>query len=195
MDKASGRQVSAASGLKPAILGSSEGELTVTPMPSAEPLRTVHSPKAKKVNPAPKQRWWLTLVVLAVVGGGGYYYWPRLKPLVAKLTAERAAPAPPPARIIPVVTAVARPADLNLYLNGLGTVTGFKTVTVRSRVEGELIKVNFTEGQMVEEGDLLAEIDPRPFEVLLKELEAQLLKSNLGAGCGCAPSPPVTKKS
>lgn len=63
-----------------------------------------------------------------------------------------------------------------LYLNGLGTATAFKTVTVRSRVEGELLKVHFTEGQMVREGDLLAEIDSRSFEVQRDQAEGQLAR-------------------
>ena len=60
----------------------------------------------------------------------------------------------PPPRVIPVVTATAHKSDLGLYLSGLGTVTAFNTVTIRSRVEGELIRVAFTEGQMVEQGQL-----------------------------------------
>jgi multidrug efflux system membrane fusion protein len=70
-----------------------------------------------------------------------------------------------------VVTAVQEP--LALYLKALGTVTPLKTVTVRSRVDGELMRVAFREGQYVEQGDLLAEIDPRPFRVQLAQAEGQ----------------------
>jgi membrane fusion protein, multidrug efflux system len=80
----------------------------------------------------------------------------------------------PPQRVIPVVIANVHRGDMDLYLNGLGTVTAFYTVTVRSRVEGQLIAVHFTEGQMVNKDDLLAEIDPRPFEVQLAQAEGQL---------------------
>lgn len=67
-------------------------------------------------------------------------------------------------------------ADFPVYLNGLGTVTALRTVTVRPRVDGELMRVAFDEGQMIKEGELLAEIDPRPFQVLLQQAEGQLLR-------------------
>ncbi len=67
-------------------------------------------------------------------------------------------------------------ADFPVYLNGLGTVTALRTVTVRPRVDGELVRVAFNEGRMVKEGELLAEIDPRPFQVQLQQAEGQLLR-------------------
>jgi multidrug efflux system membrane fusion protein len=78
----------------------------------------------------------------------------------------------------PAVVSVetARKTDFPVYLNGLGTVTALRTVTVRPRVDGELVNVAFIEGQMVNEGDLLAEIDPRPFQVQLQQAEGQLLR-------------------
>lgn len=77
---------------------------------------------------------------------------------------------------VPVVVASAVRGDLPVYFNGLGTVTAFNTVTVRSRVDGQLINVAFREGQFVHEGDLLAQIDPRPFQVQLEQAEGQLAK-------------------
>lgn len=78
----------------------------------------------------------------------------------------------------PAVVAIetAHKADFPVYLNGLGTVTALRTVTVRPRVDGELVRVAFNEGQMVKEGDLLAEIDPRPFQVQLQQAEGQLMR-------------------
>jgi multidrug efflux system membrane fusion protein len=151
--------------------------MKVASLSEANPLKAiVHLPvvsEKKTAGPAPKQRGWLTLLILAALGGASYYAYPLVKPYLAF---NRAPAARPPARVIPVVTHSVSRGDMALYLNGLGTVTSFKTVTIRSRVDGELVKVAFIEGQMVHKGDVLAEIDPRPYQVQLKEGEAQLLR-------------------
>src|SRR4051812_8989273 len=77
---------------------------------------------------------------------------------------------------IPVVAGAAELGDIPIYLSGLGTVVPMRTVIVRSRVDGELIRINFTEGQYVKEGDVLAQVDPRPFQVQLDQAEGQLIK-------------------
>ncbi len=88
-------------------------------------------------------------------------------------SSAKAAPAP---RAIPVGVTEVQPHDVPILLEGLGTVTAYNTVTVRSRVDGEIVKVNFREGQDVKAGDLLAVIDPRPFEVALAQAEATLVR-------------------
>lgn len=77
---------------------------------------------------------------------------------------------------VPVVVANARRGDLPVYFNGLGTVTAFNTVTVHSRVDGQITKINFTEGQYVHQGESLLEIDSRPYQVQLEQAEGALAK-------------------
>jgi len=77
---------------------------------------------------------------------------------------------------VPVVVAASRSADVSIYLSGLGTVTASNTVSVKSRVDGQLMNLHFQEGQMVSAGDVLAELDPRPFEVQVTQAEGQLAR-------------------
>jgi multidrug efflux system membrane fusion protein len=78
---------------------------------------------------------------------------------------------------LPVVVNVARKGDINIILNGLGTVTPLATVTVTTQISGYLTEVNFTEGQLVNKGDILAVIDPRPYAAALEQAQGQLLQA------------------
>jgi multidrug efflux system membrane fusion protein len=82
----------------------------------------------------------------------------------------------PAGRPVPVAVTKARSGDMAISLTGLGTVTALDSITLKSRVDGQLLRVAFTEGQEVHKGDLLAEIDPRPFQVQLMQAEGQLAK-------------------
>jgi multidrug efflux system membrane fusion protein len=89
-----------------------------------------------------------------------------------KLASARANVAP----TVPVSVATAERRDVPYYLTGLGSVTAYYTISVKSRVDGELMQVNFKEGQNVQKGDLLALIDPRPYQVTLDQAQATLFK-------------------
>ncbi len=123
----------------------------------------------------------ITIVVVLVAGlaVGGYYYWQwRMAPSPAAATGASSfskggrGPGGP----TPVVASAATQGDIDIIVNGLGTVTPLRTVTVRTRVDGELVRVLFQEGQLVKEGDLLAEIDARAFQVQLAQAEGQLAR-------------------
>ena len=113
--------------------------------------------------------WVICLILTVLIAAGAYYAVARPKRI------QPAAPATGP-RPVPVVTVTARSGDLGVYLTGLGSVTPLSIVTVRSRVDGQLMRTLFQEGQVVRQGELLAEIDPRPFETQLTQAQAQLAK-------------------
>ncbi|HWE03964.1 MAG TPA: efflux RND transporter periplasmic adaptor subunit [Tepidisphaeraceae bacterium] len=117
--------------------------------------------------------WWVWLViVLVILGVAGYFVVPRFfQTGAAAAGAGRGGP-----RSVPVVAAKARKGDMPIYLDGLGTVTPINTVAVHTRVDGQLDQVLYTEGQMVKAGDLLVDIDPRPFQVQLTQAEGSLIR-------------------
>ena len=117
--------------------------------------------------------------MIVAVAAGAWFSRERWLPLVQSIFPKaNAAATKKEDRPIPVRTAVVQQRDMPVFIKGLGTVTAFKTVTLRSRVDGELVKVAFTEGQIVREGDLLAEIDPRPFKAQLQQAEGMLAKDD-----------------
>src|SRR6516225_7080311 len=135
----------------------------------ASPLREL---KPEAPITASVGRRWQMIVGVLILGLLAYLWLGR-----SSKPSGASSQAPPSARgIVPVAVALSRIGDLNRYLTAIGTVTPFNTVTVRSRVDGELVKVNFTEGQMVRQGEVLAEIDPRPFQVQLQQAQGQLAR-------------------
>jgi membrane fusion protein, multidrug efflux system len=129
-----------------------------------------------------RSRSWLMLgLCLLVVAGIGYaiWFWPAGS--TSQTARDRNANQP-----IPVVVFAAEQKDVPIYLDGLGTVQAYNTVTVRAMVDGPLVKVNFVEGQDVKKGDLLAQIDPRTYQAALDQAagkkaqdEAQLANARL----------------
>jgi multidrug efflux system membrane fusion protein len=130
-------------------------------------------------SPAPKSRAWLWILILAALAAGVWYYRSRSTSQAqdnSTAAAKGRSGTGQGGFVVPVVVAPAQLGDLPVYFNGLGTVTAFNTVTVHSRVDGQLISVAFKEGEFVHEGDLLAQIDPRPFQVQLEQAQGQLAK-------------------
>jgi multidrug efflux system membrane fusion protein len=107
------------------------------------------------------------VLLTAVIAGGGLLYFTHAAPL------EKAAAAPvPPA--VPVVAGVVAQHDVPIYLSGVGTVIAYNTDVVRAQIQGQIISINFTEGQTVHAGDLLAQIDPRPYQALIDQYTGNL---------------------
>ncbi|WP_282347686.1 MdtA/MuxA family multidrug efflux RND transporter periplasmic adaptor subunit [Pseudomonas sp. PS01301] len=137
-------------------------------------------------GPRKSRRWLFGLLMVLVVAALCWWFWPAKKssengtaaPASAGRNASSARPGfggsaePTPVRVADVVT-----GDFPVYFKALGTVTAINTVNVRSRVAGELVKVNFQEGQRVKAGDLLAEIDPRSYEIALQQAQGTLAQN------------------
>ena len=165
--------------------------------PVEAPLRTELSPSEPALLQPPRRRWyrrrWIWLLVVALVAAGFWYWRQRAQPVdgadasaaggqkqggSGKGGAGRkgGGGAFGPNAVMPVGTATARTADVPIYLSGLGSVTPVSTVTVKARIDGQLAKLNFREGQVVKAGDVLAEIDPRPFQVLVTQAEGTIAR-------------------
>ena len=150
--------------------------------PAAPPdIRPKHtSPPPKQAHRAPQRssRVWVWLVILAVLAVGAYYFWSKKKPAPTAGGGSGAGAAAQKKGFgaIPVVAAKARRGNIPVYFTGLGAVTPIYTVDIKSRVDGELMKINFKEGEIVHKGDALVEIDPRPYQVQLTQAEGQLMR-------------------
>lgn len=156
-------------------------------MSALPPLPPEASPRARR-----RANLIVIVVVLALLGVGAWYMWGR----TAGDTPAKAADAPKsgkagkgagagkgavrfgsdPSRTQPVAVAQAKIGDVNIVQTALGTVNALRTVTVRPRVDGMLLRVDFAEGQLAKEGDPIAQIDPVPFQVQLSQVEGQLAR-------------------
>jgi len=141
------------------------------PAPPPEPVH-------EEVPEPPRRRPWLRWVlILGFLLVAVYLFAHRPK---AKESQEGrgagAAGGQGPQRPVPVLAARAATKDVSVYLNGLGTVAPLNTVSVRSRVDGQLLRIDFQEGQAVRAGQVLAELDPRPFQVQLMQAQGQRAK-------------------
>ena len=122
------------------------------------------------------RRLWIVVLLLACLVGVGAWIANGRQARVQQAKPGPGAAAGPQARPVPVVVMPVRTGNLNVFLTALGSVTPLNTVTVKSRVDGQLLRTHFTEGQIVHAGDLIAEIDPRPFQAQLVQAEGQVAR-------------------
>jgi multidrug efflux system membrane fusion protein len=106
-------------------------------------------------------------LLAALLAAGGLLYFTHVHPLEK----VDAAPAPP---AVPIVAGTVAQHDVPIYLTGVGTVIAYNTDVVRAQIQGQIISINFTEGQTVHAGDLLAQIDPRPYQALIEQYTGNL---------------------
>ncbi|WP_454777463.1 MdtA/MuxA family multidrug efflux RND transporter periplasmic adaptor subunit, partial [Klebsiella aerogenes] len=132
-------------------------------------------------------RWGIVLTVILAAGAAYWFWHDRAEETTAGAAgaSQQGAKAPAGARhgrfgatLAPVQAATATSESVPRYLTGLGTIAAANTVTVRSRVDGQLLSIHFQEGQQVKAGDLLAQIDPSQFKVALAQAQGQLAKDN-----------------
>lgn len=145
------------------------------PSPATEPAKpTIPAPP----KPGSTSRIWIWLLILAALATGAYFYFSRATH--QQETTATSSPAATGRRgrtgVPPVVAVKAVRGNIDLYYTGLGAVTPIFTVTVKSRVDGQLMQVLYKEGQKVKEGDPLVEIDPRPYQAALTQYEGALLR-------------------
>ncbi len=132
---------------------------------------TQENDSSKRSRPAPRRRrWGVVLLVVCLTAIGAYVFFSWAQSRSAKKAQGPVTPK------VPVVAVEAKKTGFNVYISGLGSVTPLNTVTVRTRVDGQLMEVLYREGQLVNSGELLAKIDPRPFDVQLTQAEGQMAR-------------------
>jgi multidrug efflux system membrane fusion protein len=135
---------------------------------TAPDIRAVPAPKSK----AGRTRYIVGAIILIAIAGAGYLIFRAFTGSQPSASASRSQQSAPQS----VGAATIGKGDIRVLVNGLGTVTPIATVTVQTQIDGQLTEVAFTEGQMVKKGDFLAQIDPRPYQLLQSQYEGQLAR-------------------
>jgi membrane fusion protein, multidrug efflux system len=153
----------------PKIATSDSPSTTTTAAPSTG---TAPPPKPKQTETprAHRSYRWIWIVVILVLAIGGLTYY-RKQQAAAQAAKAKAAAAN---RSVPITTATVRQGPIGIYINALGTVTPVYTATITTRVDGQIVSVNYREGQMVHKGDVLIQIDPRPYQAALTQAQGTL---------------------
>lgn len=133
---------------------------------------TPHSASKRPAEQLPQKRsfWWVWIILLLLIGLVGFRMYQN-KQSAAQAAKQKAALSQ---RGVPITTTTATKGPIGIYINALGTVTPVYTATITSRVDGQINSVNYREGQMVHKGDLLLQIDPRPYQAALTQAEGTL---------------------
>jgi membrane fusion protein, multidrug efflux system len=147
-------------------------------LPPGEPQLALPPPAPPASGRRPRRSKFVWLLVPALLAGAiwGYAHWSKASASTTPATGAGKRGDGKGADIAQVVAARARRGNIGVYFNGLGTVTPLYTVIVKSRVDGQLMEIHYREGDTVHQGDLLIQIDPRPFEVQLTQAEGQMAK-------------------
>ncbi len=149
------------------------------PAPPPHPETDAGIPKSEAAGPQRSGGGWWLLILLLIAGAAGYWYWRQDRQgATASATAgcARSGKEGGGGDVTPVVAARARRGNIGVYDPGIGNVTPIFTDTIKSRVDGQLMSVRYKEGEMVQKGDLLIEIDPRPYQAALTQAEGQLAR-------------------
>ena len=156
---------------KPLTINTKDSPSTTATQPPA-PAPPPPKPRARHGEQPSKSHTWVWIIVILILLGGGYYIYRGYK----KADEDAQAKAKQPRPGVPIMTTSARKGDIGVYINALGTVTPVYTATITSRVDGQITNVSYREGQMVHKGDLLIEIDPRPYQAALTQAEGTLAR-------------------
>lgn len=157
--------------------GALEPHTTEPEVPGVRPAAPYASkyPELEDNGKGGNRYWWVWLLIFIGIGYGCYRLYNYENTKKADMSKKKMGAMRP--RNMTVATAAAHTGNMPVYLEGLGTVTAFNTVTVKTRVDGQLISVNFREGQFVQKGDLLAQVDPRSYQVALDQANGNLAQA------------------
>ena len=151
-------------------IGSSDKESTTnTAAPSTGSAAKPHPPAPEYIAQGRSHVWiWIVVILVLGIGGLVYYRKQQAAEAAAKTKAAMAN------RSVPITTAPVTTGPIGIYINALGTVTSVYTATMTTRVDGLIVSVNYVEGQMVHKGDVLVQIDPRPYQAAQTQAEGTL---------------------